>query len=256
VTGSLLVTADLVHSMILIASIAGVLKTAERTDFAPLPTVLAAVAAVAANWFLGTGPWLVDLFSGQATVAPAPASDQPIGDTLALRQTVATMFRLVSKVLVIGAGSVFTLVLVIGAVARISTRARVVRTRRGEHVQAWAELTQAHDEIRRQWHAYLLDSHAQVRSPELNDVTLPQTQAFLDAAEDAETCRRRGSNPSAEDLTAYAEVVQRLQQAWARVAPEAEAAGPPHPPQMAAVDLEADATPQRHAADPASASAR
>jgi hypothetical protein len=250
VTGSLLVTADLIHSMIFIASLVGVLKTAERTDFAPLPTVLAAVAAVAANWFLGTGPWLVDLFSDQAAVG---RSDQPIDHTLTLRLAVATMFRLVSTVLVIGVGSTFALVLVIGAVTVIRTKARVVRARRGEHIQAWADLTQTHDEIRRLWHAYLLDAHAQVRSPELNDVTSPQTQAFLDAAEDAETCRQQGANPSAEDLAAYTDLVQRLQQAWARVAPEAEAAGPPRPPQMAAVGLEAGATQQRHDADSASA---
>ncbi|MFC0430005.1 hypothetical protein [Kutzneria buriramensis] len=208
-------------------------KTAERTDFGALPTGLAVVAAAAANWALGTGPWLVDLFTVHAAVGPASASEQPIHGTLT--QALAAMSRMMSRALVILAAAAFVLIMLINCAAGIWTRRR-------EHDQPWADLTQTHDEIRDQWHAYLLDARAQLRSPALNDVTLPTTQTFLDAAEDAEICRRRGTSPSSDDLAAYADAVQRLQQAWNRVAPEAEAAGPPNPP-PAAADLDADAPP-------------
>lgn len=224
--GTSLSTSDIVHAAILIATLAVVLKIAQRADFAPLPTILTILAAVAVNYALGTGTWIADLLSGDghAAVDSTATADRPADAPPTLRQALGALRPLLPLMLIAGT-AVSVLIVLVGCAARIGAHTHTTRALRRRHLRQWATLSRTHNQILGQWHRYLLDTDAQLRSPVPNDVTLPQTQEFLDAVVDAEAHGQQTTNISADMVGAYTDAVQQLQLTWTRIAPDAQPLG-------------------------------
>ncbi|MFF4392969.1 hypothetical protein ACFY0G_40545 [Streptomyces sp. NPDC001552] len=155
---------------------------------------------------------ITDFVLGTDTPQPAPSED-PVND--------GTPFP--AWVLWAGLGLAVT-----AAAAELSNRRRQRTAARRERAAAQLARRQAietdHDEITQAYGEYVCDVLAFLDRPALDDVTVPQTAAFLhamDAADDA----RRGS-----DLAAYRAAVSALKTAWRAGDEHARKTGTHHVP--------------------------